>query len=357
MITSISGSQIMDVPELRARRMIAQLLAPSEAHPLHALDCRPARDRIHVATQWMTATQAQLRGSGLRAIAVRAHQPVGLVQDAVNSGAIVRSWSQRGTHHLLAAEDVRWVTRLCSPRVQRDSAKRQPGLGFTEGQVDTARAALVARLSELKPLEGLPRSECYAVFRKVGVDPDQQRGPHLLRFFGGEGDIVQGPPVGAAQNEDTFLLHDRLPHTPLTLSGYNALRSLAARYINARGPVTPQDFAWWAWVTVRDAKRGFELARESGDVDTCEVECVNSPKPSTTMYLGSWQAGVVDKEIKNALRQELHLPAFDEYLISYKDRSHIIDPRLTPEVGPTKNGMCRPFIVQTGEITAQDTPD
>jgi hypothetical protein len=44
------------------------------------------------------------------------------------------------------------------------------------------------------------------------------------------------------------------------------------------------------------------------------------------------------------------LPAFDEYYLSYADRSRVCPPDRLPEVGPTRNGLVRPVLVAEGRV-------
>jgi hypothetical protein len=256
----------------------------------------------------------------------------------------VRSWSQRGTHHYLPARDVRWITLLCSPRVQRASAKRRGQLGLTDADVELGRASLLDALADGT---SLTRTQCYGVFRDAGVDPDGGRGPHMLRHFGGEGDIIQGVPAG---REETFVLHDVAVSDPVRLTGQDALGTLATRYFHSRGPATVKDFAWWTGVTVTDAKKGTALAVASGSVTEASAD------DGRTMYLADWQADVTAAELADAVspgHADISLPAFDEYLMAYTDRSDIITPDVTVEVGPTKNGLVRPSVLRAGVVTGR----
>lgn len=333
-MTDVAALSI-SLDELRARRLIAQILAPSQSHPL------AGSVTIASATEWMVATQFQLRNSGLQALAVRAKCTTDEVAQAVSEGTVIRSWSQRGTHHALFAPDVSWVTRVCTPRVQIASAKRRAGLGLTDDDVDQARIALTNALAKAE--QPLSRTECYEVFAAAGVNPEGQKGPHMLRHFGGEGDIIQGPPIG---NMDSFALYSTVVSNPRDvdkeLGREAAIGVLAARYINSHGPATPQDFAWWSGLTVKEAKGGF-LATKASEITT--VTCNN-----IEYAMGAWQHNITQQELDNALTLTLRLPAFDEYILGYKDRSQVMDAALIPEVGPSKNGMCWPFIVTAGVV-------
>lgn len=324
-----------DTTDLRARRLIAQLLSPSAA--------RPPLDSLAETATWLTAVQAQNAAAGREALALRTGAD-SLSPADLSAAGVVRSWSQRGTHHYLPARDVRWITLLCSPRVQRASAKRRGLLGLTDADVDLGRTALLAALADGT---SLTRTQCYGVFRDAGVDPDGGRGPHMLRHFGGEGDIIQGVPAG---REETFVLHDAAVSDPVDLTGEDALGALATRYFRSRGPATVKDFAWWTGLTVTDAKKGTALAVAAGAV----IEA--SAADGRTMYLGDWQVDVTDAELADAVSPEhadIPLPAFDEYLMAYTDRSDIITPDVTAEVGPTKNGLVHPSVLRAGVVTAR----
>src|SRR5688500_17149286 len=66
----------------------------------------------------MTALQAQDLQAALWAVGLRV-PGAGLsdVRAALNAGTVVRSWPMRGTLHLLAPEDLRWILNITTPRL------------------------------------------------------------------------------------------------------------------------------------------------------------------------------------------------------------------------------------------------
>ena len=333
-IPDIPGSLILGgmttsltLTQLRGVRLIAQLLAPSAALP------HTPTTAVGVAKH-MLATQAQNRPASLMAIDLRSGAQGGAAE-AVGTSLLIRTWSQRGTHHLLAAEDVRWMTLLCSPRILAASARRRASLGLDSAAVNRARDILTERAHT-----PVPRTEAYQLFASVGVDPGENRGQHLLRHFGGEGTIVQGPPRGA---EDTFVLLDSVCVLSLDIQGDAALEEMTLRYFRARGVATAKDLQWWSGLTVAQVRRGIELAANSG-----EIHQATGPA-GEIMWMPSWARDITDAEIRQALEPELLLPAFDEYLLSYADRSHVMDTEHSTTIGPGKNGVFRTFRVVAGE--------
>ena len=301
--------------------------------PSAALNFKSERNAVDVAKH-MLASQAQQRGSALVALDTRSENADAAT--ALEKSLLIRSWTQRGTHQILAAEDVRWMTLLCSPRILAASAKRRSSLSLDSAAVQRARDALTTA-AEKSPVS---RTQAYEIFRSVDVDPGEHRGQHLLRHFGGEGDIVQGPPIGT---EDSFVLLDSICSHSLALTGDAALEEMTRRYFHSRGAATVKDLVWWSGLTVRDVKKGIALVEAAG-----EVQAVEGPS-GEDMWIPTWAIDVTGAEVASALDRELLLPAFDEYLISYTDRSHVMDPEHLFSIGPGKNGVFKPFKVVQGE--------
>ncbi|WP_211439881.1 winged helix DNA-binding domain-containing protein [Corynebacterium glutamicum] len=318
----------LSLGRVRALRLISQLLAPSAA-----LNFKSERNAVDVAKH-MLASQAQQRGSALVALDTRSENADAAT--ALGKSLLIRSWTQRGTHQILAAEDVRWMTLLCSPRILAASAKRRSSLLLDDASVARARNALTIA-AESAPVS---RTQVYELFRSVDIDPGDYRGQHLLRHFGGEGVIVQGPPING---EDSFVALDTVCPLSLALTGDAALEEMTRRYFHSRGAATVKDLVWWSGLTVRDVKKGIALVEAAG-----EVQAIEGPS-GEDMWIPTWAIDVTGAEVASALDRELLLPAFDEYLISYTDRSHVMDPEHLFSIGPGKNGVFKPFRVVRGE--------
>lgn len=283
----------------------------------------------------MTATQGQTYAAGIRALGLRSGTDDDTVRAAVERHEIVRCWPQRGTLHFVPAQDARWLMRLGNPRVEAAAANRRPSLGLSPEHVETARAALHDAL--LATDSPVTRIECYEIFARAGVDPTEGRGPHLLRAFGGEGEVVQGPLRGKTE---TFQHVDQLPH-PHAEPADPAAES-ARRYALSHGPVTVKDFVWWSGLTVAVAKKALATATMTDDV-----------MHHGEYFQGAWQENVSDNELEAALGAEYHLPAFDEYLLGYADKSFALPDELRPRV-LTKNGISWPFVVVDGVVVGRE---
>ncbi|GGH63626.1 DNA glycosylase AlkZ-like family protein [Rothia aerolata] len=336
MVASFTARQ-----ELQARRLIAQGLAQSAA--------RPELESPKSVIEHLLALQGQTYKAGIRAIAQRINngsdfaenpeQTVAEVLKSVENHEIVRAWPMRGTLHFLAATEARWLMRLCSPRVENAAAKRRAGLGIDPESLVSATSSLEEYLLNLPVGEVLPRAQAYELFAEAGLNPKEGRGPHLLRAVGGFGDIVQSVPAG---RYETFVHVDRLRVEQRYVAENDALAELATRYLNGHGPVLVEDLSWWAYLTKRDCKKALETARNSQKMKIGETE----------YFVPAWQLDVTEAELTDALDRSYELPAFDEYLLGYADKSFTMPDEIRHEV-LTKNGISWDFTVQAGEVVGR----
>lgn len=319
--------------EVQARRLIAQGLAASAA--------RPALTNAYEVTRHLLALQGQTYRAGVRAIALRVNNGLQVseetVREAIAQHRIVRAWPMRGTLHFLPAEDARWLMQLCVPRLR--TAHGKLGLGFGPEDFERAYEALHSHLLNLSTGQLLARKDAYQLFADAGVDPGQGRGPHLLRAFGGMGDLVQGLPEG---RNETFMHVDRLATKQREVHDDERLAELGERYIQGHGPVTIDDLAWWSYLTKRDCKLAFENAQ---NVLPLRIG-------GTDYMVPAWQHEVTTDELEAALEQTFYLPAFDEYLLGYKDKSFTMADEIRHEV-LTKNGISWDFTVKNGTVTGR----
>jgi hypothetical protein len=86
---------------------------------------------------------------------------------------------------------------------------------------------------------------------------------------------------------------------------------LAERYFTSHGPATLQDYVWWSGLTVADAKAGLEAVKD---------KLVNEASDKT-IYWFAERPDVAKSKIPAAFL----LPNYDEYIVSYKDRSAAIN--------------------------------
>ncbi|WIM73372.1 crosslink repair DNA glycosylase YcaQ family protein [Corynebacterium suedekumii] len=136
-----------------------------------------------------------------------------------------------------------------------------------------------------------------------------------------------------------FLHVDQLPVPQLKITGDEALAELATRYIRSHGPVSMKDLVWWSALTVAQAKEAFGLAQ--GVIGFGDEH-----------LMADWQADVTPAELRAALDRDYELPAFDEILLGYGDKSLILPDEHRPRV-LTKNGLSWPFRMSGGMVVGR----
>jgi hypothetical protein len=237
----------------------------------------------------------------------------------------------RGTLHLLAAADLRWLLDLLGPRLIAGSQRRYIELELDEATLTRSNDMLVNALAGGKQMD---RKTLFTILEQQGISTGGQRGIHMLRHASLCGLIFQS--VEASHNNATYLRMDEaLPHVQ-TLPRDEALAELAQRYFTSRGPATFQDFVTWSGLLVADARAGFAVARDQLVEDKFAAESYwlspstsLAPLPSPTAYA---------------------LPGFDEYILGYKDRDAVLDPQHAEKICPGRNGVFYPTIVMDGRV-------
>jgi hypothetical protein len=284
-------------------------------------------DTPGAAVRRLGAVQAQDYLGALWAIGLRCRDcRESDVEKSLSGKAIVRTWPLRGTLHFVAAEDARWMLELSRGRVIAGMAGRCRQLGLAEDDFSRARKLFV------KALRGgnrITRDGMFEVLKKAGISPAGQRGFHILHRVALDGVICFGLRKG---KQHTFVLLDEWLAPAKNLSRDEAIAELARRYFTCHGPATLQDFAWWSGLSAADARAGLEavqplLAREKaagGDVWL--------PRDSPAMDAKTSAACL--------------LPAFDEFLVGYKDRSASIDGRFADRI----KGLLSPTVLSGGKI-------
>jgi hypothetical protein len=282
--------------------------------------------------KWLGAIQAQDYLQSLWAIGLRLKSAtVANIEQAISDGKIVRTWPMRGTLHFVPPEDAKWMLKLSASRMLAKDGRRLKQLGLNEEIMEHCKELFY---DALKGNKRLSRPDMMRLVEKAGISTENQRGYHILWYVAQSGLICLGP---MHDKQQTFVLLDEWAPNSRNLSREESLTELARRYFASHGPATIHDFAWWAGLTVTEARAGLEAAKPELSSETIDGKeyWMKSDAPGHIAY---------DKS-----RVDL-LPGFDEYLISYKDRGTVIAEEHAPKVVPGRNGVFRPVIVVGGRV-------
>ena len=280
---------------------------------------------------WMGAMQAQDFNQAKWAIGARLpHLTEKQIESAFKDGEIIRTHLMRPTWHFVSADDIYWLLELTAKQIKSTTKSRHRDLGLTENELDKSKDVLV------KSLEGnraLTREELSDQLNLAGINTYEQRLPHILMDAEIDGIICSG---GFRAKKQTYaLLNERVP-VKKDISTEEALALLAKKYFTSHGPATIADFTWWSGLPVANARKALEMNKstlisEIFGADTYWfADPINRPSsPPDSVYL---------------------MPAFDEYLISYKNRSSAITLE-NHSKAISNNGIFRPVVVVNGQIS------
>jgi hypothetical protein len=253
------------------------------------------------------------------------------VDEACATGAVVRTWANRGTLHMLAASDVRWVVGMLGPVFAAAGRGRRRQLGLDDATCERGLAAIAGALAGSPPLT---RAELVARIADSGVrlDARTQAPAHLIGYAALCGLICRGPERGS---EPTYvLLDDWVPATGAVAAGEQAAgeEKLARRYLAGHGPASAVDFAAWSGLPVTRCRAAF-AAIQDGTVDLGPAGTVLS-----TMDL------TAPRE-----RSVRLLGHFDAYLLGWRRRDLVLDPAHAKRI-QAGGGMILPAVLVDGRV-------
>lgn len=237
---------------LRRARLAAQRLTPATA-------CRSAEE----AALAVIGVQAQdLRAA---ALALRSRVP-GLTRGEVRAAPLLRTWTVRGTVHLIAASDRPWLHALVAERNARVFAARFERFGVTE-EVKAMRADVVELCGE-RPRD---RASLLRALTERGHPPLDQ-GPinTIIPWLSTQGLVVA---------DADGLLHAADP--PPAVDHDEALAILGARYCAGYGSREAGDLAKWSSLPITQARRALEAASP-------ELELDATPEPPPCLLLAAF---------------------------------------------------------------------
>jgi hypothetical protein len=301
---------------LAAQRLRAQLLSGAPARTVAGL------------TGHLLAVQAQdPRGARLAVRARTSGLLAADVDEALTADrSVVISWLNRGTLHMVLAEDYWWLHQLTTPQLATGNARRLAQEGVPPADAERAAAVIERSLAADGPLT---RAELRERVTVAGVRTHGQAMVHLLVLATLRGLTVRGPMRGGEQA--FVLVRDWLGAPPPPMDREQALALLARRYLAGHAPADARDLAKWAGLPLGDARRGLAaiasgLAERDDGLASLAAPEEAPPVPDVRL-----------------------LGAFDPLLLGWASRELFLAPG-----GPviTSNGLFRPFVLVRGRGAA-----
>ena len=282
--------------------------------------------------QWMGAVQAQDFAAAKWAVGLRMSDATDNdIEQAFTDGTILRTHVMRPTWHFVSPTDIRWLLTLTAPRVYPAIAYYDRQLELDDATFQKSNTALIKALQGGKQLT---RTELASTLQQIGIAAENgQRMTQLMMHAELDGIVCSG---ARRSKQFTYaLLDERVPQTK-ALDHDEALAELVKRYFTSHGPATMQDFMWWSGLTGVETKMGLEmnasqLFHESvnGQIYWFTESTPFAQDTSPTAYL---------------------LPNYDEYTVSYKDRSAVLDMSHANKFAARDSILFNHVIVLNGQV-------
>lgn len=269
--------------------------------------------------------QAQDFRSMMWAIGLRLHDTkLSEVEKAYNSGTILRTHVMRPTWHIVARENLSWLLDLTAAQVLSQTKGRLRDLELTPRLLKKCHSIIE---KEMDGANHLTREEISLVLTKSKLSLISQQLSHILMDAELHKLICSGR---LKNNKISYALFDERVAKQTKLTHEEALAKLARIYFASHGPALIEDFQWWSGLSLGKAK--LAVAAIEKDFSTLIVD-------DKKFYFFE-EASCRQPEI-NA---HYLLPAYDEFVISYKDRSGMFKDH-TYAKAISNNGVFRPVIV------------
>jgi hypothetical protein len=297
----------------------------AERFASQALSGPPLKDPTAVAERLLAVQGQDPRGARLAIRARSERLTAADVDRALDEGALLITWLNRGTLHLVRSADYPWLQALTTPPLLSSCARRLRQEGISPAQGERAVETIERAVADDGPLT---RHQLRERLEAARVPTRGQALIHLLFLAAVRGAIVRGPMVG---NEHAYVLVRDWLGRPKPVEREAALAELARRYLVGHAPANDRDLARWAGLPLRDARAGLAaIASELVEREDGLVHLAASPP---------------EPEVPGPRL----LGAFDPVLLGWTSREPILGPH-THLV--TMNGIFRPFAMVRGRAVA-----
>jgi hypothetical protein len=253
------------------------------------------------------------------------------VEKAVADGRILRTHILRPTWHFVHREDLGWLMGLSADRLHQGNK----GM-YRQAGVDEHAAARSGHILAEAVAGGAhkTREELADVLERAGLPSKGLGFIYLLMHAEISKILVSGVPVrspGGALKQTYALFPERVPMPGGTsLTGDDrewALGRLALRYFSSRAPATVKDCAAWSGLTMKDVRRGLQIAEESapGALATVAIDGLDFYLPAEDIDVLVASPPPADDGL--LLPRVDLIQCYDEYVMGYSQSRHYLGGR------------------------------
>jgi hypothetical protein len=305
----------------------------------HHLVPRAAPSSLVAVVRDVCGVQAQVMAAAEMALWARIEnlKPQSVQAALEQERTLTKIWCMRGAVHLLPATDLAlYVGALGTSRLREHQQWLAKG-GLPIQEVTEMSAAV------LKALEGGPLTR-----KELGDRVTEQVGllarPWIEHGWGAfvkhlsyEGRLCFGPNRG---REVTFARLDLWLRDFVRLPVEEAQMSLIQRYLQGYGPATPQDFAAWSGLPMQEVNPVWQRLND---------ELVSVSVEGKKAWLLHKDLDEVEAQPQEGEERVQLLPSFDVFLLSHRDKSHLVDAVHYKRVY-RKAGWLSPVVLVGGRV-------
>jgi hypothetical protein len=318
----------MTLSDIANLRLISQQIAATKSETVKDL------------LGWMGAMQAQDYPMAKWAVGIRLPKSKDkTIEDALDKGEIIRTHVLRPTWHFVSAEDVYWMIELTSPHIKSSLKSSDRKLGLTETMYSKSNRIIEKALA---PDRHVTREELIRNLTRAKIPTNNNRAWRFFLRAELDGIICSGAtrPTksfgrGRGKKQTYALLEKRVPRKK-TFGREESLSQLARKYFTSHAPATVHDFAWWSGLSMTDARDALEMIQS--DFVSEKINSGTYWLPNSFSFNKSHGSSVY------------LLPAYDEFIIGYRDRSAALNP-VYQKKSVSENGLFRPVIVINGQVS------
>jgi len=308
----------MMIKQLLQQRLSSQQLTTS------------ATGSVQTLVAYMGAVQSQDYGMAKWALGLRLKGVTDKrIDDAFNKGEILRTHVMRPTWHFVSPADIRWMLKLTASRIKAAMSTRERYLEL-DSKIFLKCNTILEKA--LRDHHYLTKTEIEGVFSAEGIHVTHDRVTHIMVNAELDGIVCSGPRHGL---QFTYALLEERAAPAKQLTDDEALATLARKYFTSHGPATAHDFAWWAGLSVSGALKAIYLLGHE----------LSTEKIAGQQYFftGNLCTGKTSGKI-------YLLPNYDEYTVSYKDRSMLTVKDRAAQLPRDGNVLFSNCIMQNGVV-------
>lgn len=262
----------------------------------------------------------------------KGYKPADLDAAILKTRDVVRIRAMRGSVYLVPKELLPYGLAITKNGGVKHYAKIS---GLTEAQVLAAEDHIEAALEGKQ----LTAAEIRAAIGKNA--PEGTVLTFLLGHMGREARIVRTAVRGGerSQSYEYARMSEWIKLPDVQPTQAEALAKFAPLWLQANGPATVADYAWWHMTSQREALKAFQaIGAKAVQVEGVKVDCYATDE--VLAELGKKIA--VDDEV-------YPLPCWDSYVMAYGDRSRYLDDAKKPFV-LDKMGNATNVLLRAGRI-------